>query len=44
MKSVKKERTICEACGSGFTYVRKDGSVYCRSCGYDSKEEKKDGE
>ena len=44
MKSTKKQKKICESCGSGFTYIRKDGSVFCRKCGFDSREEKEDGE
>ena len=33
-------RPICKRCKSGMVNVRVDGSIICRRCGYDSKEDK----
>jgi len=38
MKQQKKIK--CENCESAFVYVRRDGSVVCRRCGYIKKEKK----
>lgn len=32
----KKRIKECEICFSTFIYFRKDGSYFCRKCGYDS--------
>ena len=34
---MKGKRPICPHCGSGTVYVRKDMSLKCHRCGYDSR-------
>ena len=38
MKKVKGKR--CPKCGSTQIYIRVDGTIYCRSCGNDTRENK----
>jgi ribosomal protein L37AE/L43A len=37
----KKVYAECENCLSSFIYFRKDGSYFCRGCGYDSRKKEK---
>jgi len=34
---MKEKRPVCPRCESGTVYVRKDMSLVCRRCGYDSR-------
>jgi DNA-directed RNA polymerase subunit RPC12/RpoP len=31
------DRPKCKKCESGFVYIKKDGSIVCRRCGYITK-------
>jgi len=37
IKSFEKKK--CGRCGSAYVYVRIDGTIICRACGYKTKKE-----
>ena len=45
---IKEKKVRCRECESSFIYVKKDGTVVCRSCGSQTKlregEEGEDGD
>jgi len=41
---MKRQNNIpkCENCSGNFVYVKKDGSIVCRRCGFIKKKEEKE--
>ena len=42
MEIIKEKKTRCKKCDSSFIYVRINGDIVCRSCGYVNKKEEQD--
>jgi ribosomal protein L37AE/L43A len=43
METIREAKPRCKRCDSSFIYVRINGDIVCRSCGYiNKKEDQKD--